>query len=65
MSNAEEIRAGLTEATHLLVENAGHDEDLFSESAEMRERIVAFVQGEKVSAEPITIPRPTLSWPER
>ena len=65
MSNAEEIRAGLTEATHLLVENAGHDEDLFSESAEMRERIVAFAQGKKVSAETIVIPLPTLAWPRR
>ena len=64
-TNAEEIRAGLTNATHLLIENAGHDEDLFSESAEMRQRIVAFVQGKTVSAETISIPRPTLAWPGR
>jgi pimeloyl-ACP methyl ester carboxylesterase len=64
-TNAEEIRAGLTQATHLLIENAGHDEDLFSESAEMRQRIVAFVQGEKVSGEPIKIPLPMLAWPGR
>jgi hypothetical protein len=65
VSNAVELRAGLTHATHLLIENAGHDEDLFSESPEMRARIVSFVQGEKFSAEPITIPRPTLAWQGR
>jgi pimeloyl-ACP methyl ester carboxylesterase len=61
-SNAEEILKGLPHGLHLIIEGAGHHEDLFSDSEEMRDRIVAFVNGESISTEPIAVELPRLEW---
>ncbi len=45
------LAAGLTRATHVIVEGAGHD--LFMDAPAITERIVAFLAGEPVSAAPI------------
>ena len=64
-SNAEEVLQGFPNGRHLIIQNAGHQEDLFSKSAEMRRRVVAFVDGRSISTEPITLARPQLTWPGR
>jgi pimeloyl-ACP methyl ester carboxylesterase len=62
-ANAEEILKGFPNGLHLIIEGAGHDEDLFSDSPEMRRRIVAFVAGQAISTEPIKVQPPPIDWP--
>jgi pimeloyl-ACP methyl ester carboxylesterase len=64
-SNAEEVLQGFPNGRHLVIDGAGHDEDLFSASDEMRRRIVAFVAGQEISTETIVIERPKLEFPGR
>ena len=64
-SNAEEILKGFPRGRHLIVDGAGHDEDLFSDSPEMRRRMVAFARGEEISTETIRVEPPRLEWPDR
>ncbi len=52
-ANAEEVRRGLPNSVHLMVEGAGHGEDLFSASAELRRRMVDFLRGQSVPEVPI------------
>ena len=48
-----ELAATLGQATHVVVEGAGHD--LFLASPEVVARIVAFLAGREVSAAPIVV----------
>jgi len=70
-SNAEEVRQGLPNSTHLIIENAGHDNDLFLSSPKILETMRAFLRGEKladqrISAGPVGFPRagPTIEGPD-
>lgn len=58
ISNAEEIRAGLPNSQHLVIENAGHDEMLFSQAPGLREAIVAFMRDGSVSRKRIAVEPP-------
>lgn len=62
-SNAEEVRQGLPNSTHLVIENAGHDNDLFLSSPKILDAMRTFLRGEKsadqrISAGPVGFPRP-------
>ena len=61
-SNAVEVLQGLSNGVSLIIEGAGHDDDLFSRSDEMRQRVVAFIRGDSISTEPIKVERPRLEW---
>ncbi len=47
--NAEEVRTGLPNSTHLVIENAGHDNDLFLSSPKILDTMRAFLRGEKLA----------------
>jgi pimeloyl-ACP methyl ester carboxylesterase len=53
---AEEVRWGLTHATHLVVENAGHEDTL--PHPEVQRAIFEFLAGQDVSGRHIALPRP-------
>jgi pimeloyl-ACP methyl ester carboxylesterase len=53
---AEEVRWGLTSATHLVVENAGHEDTLAH--PEVQRALFAFLAGQDVAERRITLPRP-------
>lgn len=46
IANAEELRRGFTTSYHIIVENAGHDEELFSLAPGLGDRMVTFFRGE-------------------
>lgn len=48
VSNASEVRRGFRDATHLILDEAGHDDDLWTASATVTERVAAFLAGESV-----------------
>ena len=58
ISNAEEIRGGFPDSQHLIVENAGHDEMLFSQAPGLREAIVDFMRDGSVSTTRISVEPP-------
>lgn len=64
-TNAAEILQGFRQGSHVIVEGVGHDEDLFSQSPELRRRIVEFVAGKPVATDPIRVEPPQLDWPGR
>ncbi len=45
IANAEELRQGFATSYHVIVENAGHDEELFSLAPGLGDRMVAFLRG--------------------
>jgi pimeloyl-ACP methyl ester carboxylesterase len=53
IANAEEVRKGFATNYHIIVENAGHDEELFSQAPGLGDRMVAFLQGKAPSEERI------------
>lgn len=55
-SNAEEILAGLPNGVHLVIEGAGHSDPLFLSSPKIAETMLAFLRGEKVLDQRITLP---------
>jgi pimeloyl-ACP methyl ester carboxylesterase len=48
VANANEVRRGFRHAEHLILDEAGHDDDLWTASATVTERIAAFLAGESV-----------------
>ena len=54
-SNAEEIRRGFRTSTHLVLDGAGHDNDLFLSSPIILERIDAFLRGDAVADETVPV----------
>lgn len=55
IANAEELREGLPNSYHIIVENVGHDEELFSLAPGLGDRMVAFLGGDAPSEERITM----------
>lgn len=45
-SNVDEIKSGFKNGIHLVIENAGHDNDLFLSSPEILDVIKAFIKGQ-------------------
>lgn len=56
IANAEELRKYLPTSYHVIVENAGHDEELFSLAPELDERMITFLRGGAPSVQPIIVP---------
>jgi hypothetical protein len=42
------VKRGFRNATHLILDQAGHDDDLWTSSATIAERIAGFLAGESV-----------------
>jgi pimeloyl-ACP methyl ester carboxylesterase len=55
---AEELRRTMTNATHLIIEGAGHSDPLFLSSPKILEAMKAFLRGEPLKERYITIPPP-------
>jgi len=53
LENAQEVLAGLPNGRHLVVEGAGHGDDLLVASPEIAHRAVRFLRGESVAADRI------------
>lgn len=47
-SNAEAVRRGFSRSTHLVIEGAGHDNDLFLSSPQIKDVMLAFMRGDSV-----------------
>ena len=60
VSNAEETRKGFSKSEHLVIERAGHSDDLFVSSPEIAKRMVGFFKGEKIDSTKINLP--PLKW---
>jgi pimeloyl-ACP methyl ester carboxylesterase len=54
-SNAEEMREGLRNSHHLIIEGGSHDDDLFLASPLILETMVAFLNGERDLPERVTL----------
>lgn len=54
-SNAEDVRRGFRSSAHLILEGAGHDNDLFLSSPIIFERIGSFLRGEHVADETVRV----------
>jgi pimeloyl-ACP methyl ester carboxylesterase len=55
-SNAEEMREGLPNSHHLIIEGGSHDDDLFLASPVILETMLAFLKGEQELPERVTLP---------
>jgi len=55
-SNAEEIRRGFPMSSHLIIEGAVHGDPLFLSSPKIKEVMLEFMRGEKVSTTRIALP---------
>ena len=55
-SNAEEMREGLPNSHHLIIEGGSHDDDLFLASPVILETMVAFLRGESELPGRVTLP---------
>lgn len=53
--NAEEVRRGFSKSNRLLLQGAGHDNDLFLSSPVILERIGTFLRGEAVKDETVKV----------
>lgn len=56
VSNAEEVRRGLPNSEHLIIEGAVHSDPLFLSSPKIKEVMLQFMKGEKLSTTKITLP---------
>ncbi|HYC88268.1 MAG TPA: alpha/beta fold hydrolase [Thermoanaerobaculia bacterium] len=56
---AEELRAGMPNAEHLIIEGAGHSDPLFLSSPKILEAMKGFLRGEPLRERVITLPRMT------
>ena len=56
---AEELRAGMPNAEHLVIEGAGHSDPLFLSSPKILEAMKGFLRGEPLRERVITLPRMT------
>ena len=55
-SNAEEVRKGFSNSVHLIVDGAVHSDPLFLSSPKIKEVMLEFMRGEKLSTTTITLP---------
>jgi hypothetical protein len=60
VSNARETGKGFSNSQHLIIERAGHSDDLFISSPQITERMVKFLKGEKIDLSKINLP--PLNW---
>lgn len=60
ISNAEETRKGFSNSQHLIIERAGHSDDLWISSPKIAETMVKFLKGDKIDSLKITLP--PLKW---
>ena len=58
---AEELRAGMPNAQHLVIEGAGHSDPLFLSSPKILEAMKGFLRGEPLRERLITLPRMTFT----
>ncbi len=58
--NAEEVRVGFSNSTHLIIDGAGHSDPLFLSSPRIAEVMLAFLKGEPSEDEIVTLPPPDL-----
>jgi pimeloyl-ACP methyl ester carboxylesterase len=56
--NARDIRDGLSNSTHLLLDGAGHSDPLFLSSPRIEAVMLAFLKGKEVEDEVVTLPLP-------
>ncbi len=56
ISNAEEYRAGFSNSTHIIIENAVHSDPLFLSSPKIKEGMLEFLKGQPVTATRIVAP---------
>jgi pimeloyl-ACP methyl ester carboxylesterase len=56
VSNAEEYRAGFTNSTHLIIDGAVHSDPLFLSSPKIKDVMLEFMRGARVSTEKIELP---------
>ena len=54
--NAEEVRRGFPDSTHLVIDGAVHSDPLFLSSLKIKDAMVEFMGGNKVSATRIVLP---------
>ncbi len=58
--NADEVRAGFSNSAHLIIDGAGHSDPLFLSSPRIAEVMLAFLKGDPVEDEVVTLPPPDL-----
>jgi pimeloyl-ACP methyl ester carboxylesterase len=56
VSNAEEVRKGFPNSEHLIIEGAVHSDPLFLSSPKIKEVMLEFMKGRKVSTTRIALP---------
>jgi pimeloyl-ACP methyl ester carboxylesterase len=56
VSNAEEVRQGLPNSAHLIIDGAVHSDPLFLSSPQIKETMLEFMKGRPVSATRIALP---------
>jgi pimeloyl-ACP methyl ester carboxylesterase len=55
-SNAEEVRKGFATSSHLIIEGAVHSDPLFLSSPKIKDVMLEFMRGDKISTTRITLP---------
>jgi pimeloyl-ACP methyl ester carboxylesterase len=55
-SNAEEVRRGFTNSEHLIIDGAVHSDPLFLSSPRIKDVMLEFMRGDKISTTRITLP---------
>src|SRR5262249_10125604 len=55
VSNAEEVRRGFPNSEHLIIEGAVHSDPLFLSSPKIKDAMLEFMRGQKISTTRITL----------
>ena len=56
VSNAEEVRRGFRNSTHLIIEGAVHSDPLFVSSPKIKDVMLEFMKGQPLSTSRIALP---------
>ena len=56
VENAEEVRAGFPDSGHLVLEGAGHSDDLFLSTPRIEELMLSFFEGGAPVDERVSVP---------
>lgn len=65
VANAEEVRRGFRNSSHLVIEGAGHSDPLFLSSPDIAKAMLAFLQGKPIPKLRIELPPPRFLPPRR
>jgi len=57
VGNAEEVRRGFPNSEHLIIEGAVHSDPLFLSSPQIKDAMLEFMKGQKISTTRIVLPR--------